>query len=118
MESYLKLPALPTQKSSRLVLPFWRDLEEKGGFPVLCRMARRLLAIPASSAEVERIFSQAGLIISKKRARLSLATIKILMFCRVNRHLLPPPSSTTKAGKADSDKKDSASDKKDKGQKG
>ena len=38
--------------------------------PILAMMARRLLCSPATSAPVERLFSAAGLVLTKKRARL------------------------------------------------
>jgi hypothetical protein len=88
LEEFKKLAAIPAHDNDG-VFKFWRKLEESGRFPVLCRVARCLLAIPASSSEVERIFSRAGLMITKKRSRLRLATIQILMFCNVNKFLLP-----------------------------
>jgi len=39
-------------------------------------MARRFLAIPATSAPIERVFSIGGNIIIKSRNRLSLETVK------------------------------------------
>ncbi|CAG8852459.1 4506_t:CDS:1, partial [Gigaspora margarita] len=42
-------------------------------------MARDYLAIPATSAPVERIFSESGKIITTERNRLGSGTIKALM---------------------------------------
>jgi hypothetical protein len=49
-------------------------------FPMVARLARRLLAIPASSAPAERIFSVSGNVITKKRARLDPDTARHLVF--------------------------------------
>jgi len=40
-------------------------------YPMLARVARRALGIPATSAPVERLFSTAGLVLSHKRCSLS-----------------------------------------------
>jgi len=45
-------------------------------------MARRFLAIPATSASVERIFSISNFIISKSRNRLDSETIKKLILLK------------------------------------
>lgn len=45
-------------------------------YPVLAKMARDYLAIPASSASSERTFSKAGLLITDRRTRLSSESIK------------------------------------------
>ena len=44
----------------------WWKLNHRS-FPLLARVARRVLAIPATSASSERAFSEAGLLISKRR---------------------------------------------------
>ncbi len=43
------------------------------------------LAIPASSAPSERVFSGAGYIFSKRRQAMSPETLTSLVFCRENR---------------------------------
>ena len=50
-------------------LIWWKDNASK--FTFLNRLARKMLCIPASSVPSERIFSTAGLILSKQRAGLS-----------------------------------------------
>jgi hypothetical protein len=49
------------------VLAWWKA--HQATYPVLSQMAFDVLAIPAMSAEVERLFSSAGLVITKRRAR-------------------------------------------------
>ena len=47
-------------------------------------MARQYLGCPATSAAVERLFSQVGIAFSKKRKRAEAATVEDLMFSRIN----------------------------------
>ena len=49
-------------------LHWWRDNEDR--FPNLAKMARSVLAIPATQAPSERLFSVAGLTIANDRASL------------------------------------------------
>jgi hypothetical protein len=49
-------------------LSWWSENQKR--FPILSRMARDYLAIPATSAPSERLFSQAGRTISEQRNRL------------------------------------------------
>lgn len=48
---------------------FWKDQENV--YPNLTLLAREIFAIPATSAPVERLFSQASIAISGRRIRLS-----------------------------------------------
>lgn len=57
-------------------IEYYRD--RKATFPVISRMARDYLAMPAMSAPAESLFSQVGDIVTKKRNRLSPTMIKIL----------------------------------------
>lgn len=60
------------------ILNFWKSQNEK--FPLLSRLARRTLCIPASSASSERVFSVAGRIIEERRSRLKGETVDSLIF--------------------------------------
>jgi len=59
-------------------LVWWRKWGSM--FPTLSKMARDVLAVPATSAWVERQFSISGGVISKLRGRLSAETISDIMF--------------------------------------
>jgi hypothetical protein len=65
---YLKEPLLSDKK----LIPFqwWCRPEIRAKYPRLHRMALDILSIPAMSAEPERIFSNAGVLLSPRRARL------------------------------------------------
>jgi hypothetical protein len=58
-------------------------------FPIITQMARDFQAIPASSAPSERIFSQAGNLVSKKRTRIVSENIRYVL-CLRSWGLLPP----------------------------
>lgn len=53
-------------------------------FPVLARVARKVLCIPPTSAESERLFSACGDIVNEKRSRLSPENADILVFIDKN----------------------------------
>jgi hypothetical protein len=48
-------------------------------------LAERILAIPATSAPSERVFSSAANIVDKKRVRLKPENIDLLVFLRGNK---------------------------------
>ena len=68
-------------------LTFWLQKQRK--LSELFSLAMRLLSVPASSAPVERIFSQGGLIMKVNRARMSDDTLSNLMFLKCNNSLKP-----------------------------
>ncbi|CAM9467052.1 unnamed protein product, partial [Ectocarpus sp. 4 AP-2014] len=51
-------------------------------FPHLANLARRVLAIPATQAESERLFSCAGNIVTKNRNNLAPSTVELLVLLR------------------------------------
>jgi len=53
-------------------------------YPLLQPLFERLFSVPASSAPVERVFSQSGLIMSARRARMSDALLESLVFLKCN----------------------------------
>ena len=61
-------------------LDYWKQNSYR--FPVLSILARRYLAIPATSAPIERIFSVSNNIITKSRNRLLPNTIKQLILLK------------------------------------
>ena len=62
------------------ILKYWQAKQYQ--YPVLSRIARDYLAIPASSAASERIFSVGGDIVTKKRNRLLPSTLQYLLCLR------------------------------------
>ncbi len=66
-------------------LMWWKQHQEE--FPCLARMTRQYLAVPASSASPERLFSSVGLVKSDLRGRLldsssPIPTLVVLTFMR------------------------------------
>jgi hypothetical protein len=59
-------------------LAWWKLKEFK--YPELAKLARKVLAIPATSAPSERMFSVAGLTATKLRNRLSGDTVSLLVW--------------------------------------
>jgi hypothetical protein len=63
-------------------LKWW--LSKRNCYPVLFEMARVYLAIPASSAPSERVFSVGSLVLSEKRRQLHENRVARLMFMKRN----------------------------------
>ena len=63
-------------------LHWWRKNEHR--FPQIALVARRVLAVPATSVPSERIFSAAGLLINKLRNRLSSDIVDKIIFLNKN----------------------------------
>lgn len=61
-------------------LETWKQWSK--GMPLLGEVARKWLAVPASSASSERVFSSAGLTISKKRTKLGAERAATLVFLK------------------------------------
>lgn len=72
------LPHHPVHRMGNEVLLWWKAQADR--YPNLSALVRRILAIPATSAHSERLFSQAALLISKKRARLTDDNVSKLIF--------------------------------------
>ena len=71
---YFATPTCPNMMPEE----YW--VKEAVHYPVLSKLARKYLSIPASSASVERLFSVCGAIIRARRARLSANTVEALLF--------------------------------------
>lgn len=79
VDSYMELDEVNSDDDPLL---WWRNHKEL--FPVLARLARKYLAIPATSAPVERVWSTAGNVLTKKRARLSDEMLNNVVFLHEN----------------------------------
>ena len=67
-------------------LNWWRDNESK--YPTLAKLAVTFLAVPATSAPSERIWSRAARVLTAKRASLKSEVTSRIMFIRENAALL------------------------------
>ncbi len=67
-------------------LKWWKENENR--YPLIAKLARQYLYIPASSASSERTFSTAGQIVTKKRNCLSAENVNLLVFLSRNRQFL------------------------------
>ena len=74
LESYL---LEPRAQENQNILIWWKEREKI--FPKLSTMARDLLCIQASSVSIERQFSKAALVLTKKRNRLNPKPLKSLL---------------------------------------
>jgi hypothetical protein len=61
-------------------LAWWKV--NKRHYPYLAALARLVLSVPATSAPSERMFSVAGLIVSKERASMQDANVGMFVFLR------------------------------------
>ena len=77
-----------TDKDDNYINPleWWKTHE--GDYPILSRMAKAFLAIPATSAPSERIWSRVALILTTKRANLDPEVASGMMFVRENLEIL------------------------------
>jgi hypothetical protein len=67
-------------------LLWWKDHCSR--FPVLAKLARRYLCIPASSAPSERVFSKMNIIVSKRRSQLEVERVERLLLLSMNSQYL------------------------------
>jgi hypothetical protein len=90
---YLSLPELGFDLDPFI---WWRDHKEQ--FPILSKLARIYLPIPATSTPSERLFSDAGNLLTAKRTRLNPELFNRLMFLKKNslfvKSIHPPPENS------------------------
>jgi hypothetical protein len=67
-------------KKSACPLAFWKA--EQTRFPILAELAKIYLGMPASSGNVERLFSIAGAIARSRRARITLKNLEMILCIR------------------------------------
>ena len=68
IDEYFKLPFTIAPDTQFDVLLWWK--QHAYLFPLLCRVARRYLGIPATEAAIERVWSTGGNLVTPKRTRL------------------------------------------------
>ncbi|CAF1518711.1 unnamed protein product [Adineta steineri] len=68
------------------LLTYW-DLN-KSLYPILARIAKRILAVPATNTSVERLFSHSGNTITNRRTRLDADKVNQLLFIKRNIRIL------------------------------
>jgi hAT family C-terminal dimerisation region len=79
--NYRKRPALVhTADAPANPLEWWAM--KASAFPILSKMAKQMLAIPATSASSERVFSQAGQITRASRNRMDVSNTAQLIFLK------------------------------------
>jgi hypothetical protein len=84
VDAYLQLPALPFQRRGTDTNPLdWWSVNGPN-MPHLCKMARQFLAMPASSAGPERVFSSAGKMHDDKKKRLSEDVLCMMLDVKMN----------------------------------
>ena len=79
VEEYIKEDKIPFEQC-----PFNWWLNKKNKYPVLAKMARIFLAIPITSTSSERLFSDAGNLLTSKRSRIDSELFKCMMFLKRN----------------------------------
>ena len=79
VEEYLREDKIHFDKNP---FEWWEG--KKGKYPILAKMARIYLAAPATSTPSERLFSDAGNLLSAKRTRMNSELFKRIMFLKRN----------------------------------
>ena len=85
-QAYLDCESPQALETSRNPLNFWKDNAQR--YPNLAQVARKVFTVPATSAPVERAFSQAGKILRSDRSRLLPKNFENLVFLKVNKGYL------------------------------
>lgn len=77
LDKYLALPVTDCDE-----LQFWKENDLEHKLPRMALIARKLLAIPATSTASESVFSVCGVTMSYRRARLNPETLEMLIFLK------------------------------------
>ncbi|XP_051575875.1 E3 SUMO-protein ligase ZBED1-like [Myxocyprinus asiaticus] len=79
VSTYTSMPTIPVGKDP---LQWWKANEEE--FPMLAKLARKVLCIPANSVASERLFSSSGNIQTVFRFSLKSNKLNMLVFLHIN----------------------------------
>jgi hypothetical protein len=71
------------------------DVKEHKQFAPLMKLLESIFCTTATSAPVERVFSQSGLFMRPHRARLGDKLLSELVFCKCNEHLAQTMKEST-----------------------
>ena len=82
IDNYLNEMITPTQPERINVYQCWNN--NQNSFPILSRITRKYLSIPATSVPCERLFSDAGNLVTSKRTRLGHEVVNQLLFVKRN----------------------------------
>jgi len=82
-EEYKRYKSLPGANVATLT--WWKANETM--FPKMAVIARKILAVTASSASTERLFSTVGNVFTKKRQRMHVSTARVQVLLHENHHL-------------------------------
>jgi hypothetical protein len=69
-------------------LLFWKTNHKSPRLENLAKLAKKLLGVPATSAEVERMFSLSGHILGPKRRTTGVQLFEDLVYLKLNENLL------------------------------
>jgi len=94
INEYLALEEIPFDKDP---YTWWNERKEK--FPILSQLSRKILGIRAASTPSERLFSDAGNLLTVKRTRIKPDLFSRVMFLKRNGHhfasIHPPTRQVT-----------------------
>ena len=79
---YLSLSAAAAVKPALDVLQWWKLHENQ--LPMMAKLAKHILCVPATSTPSERMFSKAGNLITEKRANLNPKKVDMMLFLNAN----------------------------------
>ena len=80
MNEYLRARKISTDECP---FAYW-NAENEIKWPLLAKLSRRFLSAPATSAESERLFSTAGIIVDDLRKSLKAENLEMLLFLHHN----------------------------------
>jgi hypothetical protein len=82
LDEYARYCLLSQHQDFKDVQRWWIEERQKRDFPNLLRMALDILSIPAMAADLERLFSSAGLTVTDRRNYLLIESIKALEYIK------------------------------------
>ncbi|KAI9550051.1 hypothetical protein GHT06_001546 [Daphnia sinensis] len=86
---YLALPNPSIKDLDEIQLGNWW-FRNRDVYPVLAKVAKRLISIVATSAPSERVFSTGGNIVTQKRSRLTSTNVDMYIFLAANSRFVNP----------------------------